>query len=101
MSYRPACSVQHNMLDNRENVNFKNYPRNPVEFLERVDECLQRTKENRWTMIKNLLDDSFKEITDNWWSAIRNEITTYEGFKQTFRIKNKILVRVSTEYNQG
>ena len=87
MSYRPACSVQHTMLDNRENINFKNYRRNPVEFLERVDECLLRTKENRWTMIKNLLDDSFKEITDNWWSAVRNEITTYEEFKQTFRIK--------------
>ena len=51
VSYRPACSVQHNMLDNRENINFKNYRRNPVEFLERVDECLQRTKENRWTRI--------------------------------------------------
>ena len=43
--------------------------------------------EQRRTEIKSLLDDSFKEITNNWWSVIRNEIHTYEEFKQIFRSK--------------
>ena len=33
------------------------------------------------------MDDCFKGITDNWWSAIRNEIHTYEEFRRVFRSK--------------
>ena len=65
MNYRPMCSTHYTVLDNRENINFKDYRRNPIEFLERVDEGLNRMKENRWSMIKSLLDDCFKGITDN------------------------------------
>ena len=46
-----------------------------------------RTKENRWPIIKNLLDDSFKNSNDNRWKTVRNEITNYNEFKQIFKIK--------------
>ena len=75
------------MLENRENVNFREYRRNPIGFLERIDEGLSQKKENQWSIIKTWLDDSFKWITDNWWSAIRNELNNYEEFKQVFRSK--------------
>ena len=45
-NHGPMCSTHHSILGNRENINFKNYRRNPIEFLERVDEGLMRTKEN-------------------------------------------------------
>ena len=41
----------------------------------------------RWNIIKNLLDDCFKNINDNWWSAVRNETSNYEEFKKAFRSK--------------
>ena len=38
-------------------------------------------------MIKGILDESFKNINDNWWTAIRNEVCDYEGFKTMFKLK--------------
>ena len=38
-------------------------------------------------MIKNLLDESFKNINDNWWKAVRNEVNNYSEFKQIFKVK--------------
>ena len=38
-------------------------------------------------MIKKFLDASFKNITDNWWTAIRNEVHNYQEFKQVFKTK--------------
>ena len=64
--------------DQKENINFKMYRGNPIEFLERIDEWLGRIKVTRWNRIKNLLDDCFKNINDNWWSAVRNETSNYE-----------------------
>ena len=74
MSVRPTCNAQHTIQDSRENVNFRDYRRNPLEFLERVEEILNRLKETRWNMIKGILDECFKNITDNWWTVIRNEV---------------------------
>ena len=87
INIRPTCSTQHTMLENRESVNFREYRRNPIGFLERIDEGLSQKKENRWSIIKTWLGNSFKGITDNWWSAIRNELNNYEEFKQVFRSK--------------
>ena len=58
-----------------------------MEFLERVTEWLNRTRENRWSIVKNFIDEGFKGINDNWWSAIRNEVHSYYGFQQMFREK--------------
>ena len=58
-----------------------------MEFLERLGKLFSRNKENRWHMIKNLLDESFKNITDNWWTAIRNYVHNYSEFKQAFKTK--------------
>ena len=73
--------------DQKENINFKNYRGNPIEFLDRIDKWFCRIKETRWNIIKNLLDDCFKNINDNWWSAVRNETNNYEEFKKVFRSK--------------
>ena len=51
--------------ENRETINFKNYKRNPIEFIERVEENLARTRETRRTVIKSIIDDMYKEVHDN------------------------------------
>ena len=58
---RPLMSSHVSCSDNREIVNFKNHKRNPIEFLERVEESLARTRETRWTVIKGMLDEMFKD----------------------------------------
>ena len=73
--------------ENRDVINFKEYRRNPLEFLERLEEMFSRNKVNRWHMNKNLVDESFKNITDNWWTAIRNDVHNYPEFKQVFKTK--------------
>ena len=62
MSVRPTCNAQDTTQDSRESVNFRDYRRNPLEFLGRVEEILNRLKENRWNMIKGTLDECFKNI---------------------------------------
>ena len=73
--------------DNRDVINFNNYRRNPVEFLARVEEHLARIRETRWNNIRSLIDEYFKEIYDNWWTATHHEVNSYEEFKAQFRAK--------------
>ena len=87
MGSRSTCNTQHTIQDSRESVNFRDYRRNPLEFLGRVDEILNRSKENRWNMIKGILDECFKNINDNWWTVIRNEVCDYGNFKMMFKLK--------------
>ena len=87
LKHRPMSYVPTPIGENRDVINFRDYRQNPLEFLERLEEWLNRTKENRWHMIKNLLDESFKNITDNWWKAVRNEVNNYNEFKQIFKVK--------------
>ena len=74
-------------MDNREVINLKQYKRYPMEFLERVDEQLVKTRENRWTIIRGYLDEYFRDINDNWWTATRHDLTSYEEFKDVFKGK--------------
>ena len=74
-------------LDGRENIDFRAYKKNPLEFLERVDEVLNRNKENRWTIIKGMLDEYFRNVFDNWWTATRHEVNSYAAFKVAFKMK--------------
>ena len=67
---RPMYLAHHIDPDKKENINFKIYRGNPIEFLGRIDEWFGRIKVTRWNIIKNLLDDCFKSINDNWWSAV-------------------------------
>ena len=85
---RPMSYTHIPLGENRKIINFKEYRKNPLEFLERLEELISRTKDNRWHMIKNLLDESFKNITDNWWTAIRNDVHNYLEFKQVSETKN-------------
>ena len=84
---RPMYLAHHIAPEQKENINFKIYRGNPIEFLERIDEWFSRIKVTRWNVIKSLLDECFKSINDNWWSAVRNELSNYEEFKRTFRSK--------------
>ena len=43
-------------MDNRETINFRTYKKNPMEFIERVEESIARNRENRWTVIRGMLD---------------------------------------------
>ena len=58
-----------------------------MEFLERVDEALARNRENQWTIIKGMLDEYFKNVHNNWWTATRHEVPNYAAFKAAFKIK--------------
>lgn len=44
------------MQDTREVINFQAYMRNPMEFLEPVQENLIQNRETRWHVIRNMLD---------------------------------------------
>lgn len=46
-----------------------------------------KTHEKRWYIIRSILDESFKGITDNWWMATRYEINNYDEFKVLFKAK--------------
>ena len=53
-------------MDNRETINFRTYKKNPMEFIESVEESIARNWENRWTVIRGMLDEYFKDVHDNW-----------------------------------
>ena len=86
---RPMSYTHIPLGENRETINFKEYRENRLEFLERLEELISRNKENQWHMIRNLLDETFKNITDNWWTAIRNDITIIQSLNS---IQDQILV---------
>ena len=46
-------------------------------FLERVEEYIARNRETRWTAIKSMLDEMFKDTNDNWWMANRHDIQNF------------------------
>ena len=72
---RPMYLAHHMAPEHKDNINFQIYRGNPMEFLERVDEWFNRIKVTRWNVIKSYLDECFKSINDNWWSAVRNELS--------------------------
>ena len=74
-------------LDNRDQIEFRTYYKNPLEFLERIEEIIRRNRESRWTTIKGMLDEAFKSTFDNWWTATRNEVGNYDNFKVAFKQK--------------
>ena len=74
-------------MDNRETINFRTFKKNPMEFIERVEENIARNRETRWTAIRSMLDDYFKDVHDNWWTATRHEIQNYADFKTLFKAK--------------
>ena len=73
--------------DNRDTINFRNYKRNPIEFLKRVEELIIKNRETRWTTIRGMLDEMFKETYDNWWTATRPDIQSIQEFKTQFKAK--------------
>ena len=84
---RPFISSHIPCNENREIINFRNYKRNPIEFLERVEESLSRTQETRWIVIKGMLDEMFKDVHDNWWMAVLPDIQNFIEFKDQFKNK--------------
>ena len=72
---------------NREVINFQNYRRNPMEFLERMEKFIERNRETRWDRIREMLDETFRNTRDNWWIAVRPEITNLVEFKRQFKEK--------------
>ena len=50
-------------------------------------ENIARNRETRWTAIRSMLDDYFKDVHDNWWTATRHEIQNYADFKTLFKAK--------------
>ena len=82
---RPPMISQFQHMDNREVINFKQYKGNPMELLERVDEQLAKTRENRWTIIRGYLDEYFRDINDNWWTATRQTSRVTRNSKTCLR----------------
>ena len=83
-------TCQHNHIinnDNRESINFRSYKRNPMEFLKRLEEMITRNRENRWNIIRGMIDEMFKDTYNNWWTAVRPNIQDITEFKKQFREK--------------
>ena len=45
-----------------------------MEFLKRLEELVTRNKKKRWSIIRGMIDDTFKDTYDNWWTAVRPDI---------------------------
>lgn len=84
---RATPIINYHTKDNSELLNFREYKRNPIEFLNRFEEIINRNKENRWGNIRSMLDECFKQVNDNWWTAIRHNISNFQDFKTCFRNK--------------
>ena len=83
-----TCQNSHtNNHENRESINFRNYKRNPMEFLKRLEEVIIRNRENRWSIIRSMIDETFKDTYDNWWTAVRPDILDMTEFKKQFKEK--------------
>ena len=65
--------------DSRDTINFRNYKRNPIEFLKRVEELIVKNRETRWTTVRGMLDEMFKETYDKRWTATRPDIQSTTG----------------------
>ena len=84
---RPAGAVTACQNSPRETLKFRNYESNPMDYIQRLDELLRRTGENRWDMIRAVLDDGFSGVEDHWWPTVRNDIASYVEFKGRFKNK--------------
>ena len=56
-------------------------------FLKRVEELIEKNRETRWTTVRSLIDEMFRDTHDNWWTATRPEINSTQEFKTQFRDK--------------
>lgn len=57
---------------NLEIPRFKNYRRNPIEFLCRFHEFVARNNESNWITVRQWLDTALQGVSDCWWSANRS-----------------------------
>ena len=62
---RPFSVSSVQPTENREVINFKNYKKNPMGFLERIEGNISRHRETRCSSIRSMLDEHFKDINDN------------------------------------
>ncbi len=82
---RPICQASGNYNVMKEEIKFINYVRNPMEYINRLTEFIARNRENRWEIIKPIIDDGFKDYRDNWWDATRHDVNNFEDFKKQFK----------------
>ena len=81
---RPTNINSTHTTESREGINFKNYRKTPMEFIARIDEHFNKYRITRWNSNREMLDECFREMNDNWWVATRNEIIDYTQFKKLF-----------------
>ena len=84
---RPTNIASISTTENHEGINVKHYKRKPMEFLARIKEKFAKHRITRWNSSREMLDEYFKEITDTWWMAMRNDLTDYQQFKNRFKAK--------------
>ena len=84
---KPYNNTQFITSENREIINFRSYRRNPIEFLKRVEELIEKNRETRWSSVRSMIDEMFRDTHDNWWMATRPEINDTQEFKKQFREK--------------
>ena len=84
---KPYNHTQFITSENREMINFRSYRRNPIEFLKRVEELIEKNRETRWSSVRSMIDEMFRDTHDNWWTATRPEINDTQEFKKQFREK--------------
>ena len=58
-----------------------------MEFRARIDEHFNKHRLTIWNSIREMLDEYFRGITDNWWTATRNDLIDYTQFKKLFKEK--------------
>lgn len=70
--------------DRRDVPRFVKYGRNPMKFIERLEEFLITNKINDFSVIKNILQIAFERI-DSWLDLIVDDLIDFEDFKTQFK----------------
>ena len=58
-----------------------------LDVYKRQEEYFAKHRGSRWNNNREILDESFRDITDNWWMANQSEIADYQQFRNLFKAK--------------
>jgi hypothetical protein len=69
----------------REVPCMKEYQKNPIGYLKKLEEYVHHFQLVDWEKIKAIIDKGFKQMVDNWWIASREDMGNYSEFRTRFQ----------------
>ncbi|XP_039292195.1 uncharacterized protein MAL13P1.304-like [Nilaparvata lugens] len=66
---------------------FDKFRENPIQFLIKIKEYLQRNSRESWAEQAGVMEKSFDNQEAAWWMIVQTTITTFEVFEEKFKAK--------------